>query len=127
MREDLMTVDAPVQSIPNEPVHKPSRWTPEFSFNAIIEWYCGECHKIVYYSCWNATYCPHCNAPIFNYPRRKLDGPQYRGWSYDDQHRMKYDGPTDRSQAKHKSHPGQRPGKTSKGHRRESSQPTESL
>jgi hypothetical protein len=111
-----LTEDAPVQSIPNEPQAKPSHWTPEFSHNAIIEWYCGECHKAIYWGLWNATYCPHCNAPIFNFPRRKLDAPQHNGMSYADLERMKYAGPDQlsRMEAKRKAHPGGRPGKSSR-------------
>ena len=91
------TEDAPAKSVPNaQEGRKLSRWEPEFAFNSIIEWHCGECHKIIYYSCWQALYCPHCGAPIFNFPRRKLDAPQHRGMPYSDQERMKYAGPDDR-------------------------------
>ena len=118
MLDDSLTADAPAQSVPNtHGGRKPSNWEPEFSEGAIIEYSCGNCHKIVYYSLWRATYCPHCNAPIFNFPRRKLDAPMHRGMSYDDQEKMKYAGPqNDRPRslgrgrgsepAKDHSHPG---------------------
>ena len=97
MIPEMTTADAPAQSVPNEQQPKPSRWEPEFEFNSIIEWHCGKCHKIIYYSCWRALYCPHCGAPIFNFPRRKLDAPQHLGMSYSDQEKMKYAGPDNRS------------------------------
>jgi DNA-directed RNA polymerase subunit RPC12/RpoP len=118
MLDDSMTADAPVPRVPNEPQHGPSRWEPEFVEGAIIEWRCGECHKNVYYSLWNATYCPHCGAQIFNFPRRKLDAPQHRGTSYSDQEMMQYAGPghiSRRAQAEHPSLDGNRPGKTTNG------------
>lgn len=106
------TEDAPAKSVPNaHEGRKLSRWEPEFAFNSIIEWHCGECHKIVYYSCWQALYCPHCGAPIFNFPRRKLDAPQYRGMSYSDQERMKYAGPNNRPRLV-----GRRRGKAARNH-----------
>ena len=102
MDDDSRTEDAPAKCVPNENEgRKLSKcWEPEFQFNVITEWYCGECHKPVYYHCWRATYCPHCGAPIFNFPRRKLDAPQHRGMSYSDQEKMKYVGPERRP--KHK-------------------------
>jgi hypothetical protein len=93
MDDDFLAEDAPAQSVPNETGRKPSHWEPEFSDNTIIEWRCGECHKNIYWGLWNATYCPHCNAPIFNFPRRKLDAPQHNGMSYSDLERLKYGGP----------------------------------
>lgn len=90
---DTLTADAPAPCIPNESQLGPSRWEPEFSEGAIIEWHCGECHKIIYWGLWNATYCPHCGAPIFNFPRRKLDAPQHRGISYSALENLKYAGP----------------------------------
>lgn len=87
-----LTEDAPPKSIPPEVQPKPSFWTPEFEFNAIIEWHCGSCHKIVYYACWQATYCPHCGAPIFNAPRQKMDGPQRHVWSYSSQRELTFSG-----------------------------------
>lgn len=98
MLGDSLTADANRPSVPNEHEGRKlsSRWEPEFSEGALIEWHCGECHKIVYYSLWRATYCPHCGAPIFNFPRRKLDAPQHRGMSYNQMEKMKYAGPNDR-------------------------------
>ena len=95
-----LTEDAPAQSIPPEVQPKPSFWTPEFEFNSIIEWHCGNCHKIVYYACWQATYCPHCGASIFNSPRRKMDGPQRRAWSYRDQGAISHDNNSNMKSAK---------------------------
>ena len=116
MNGDTLTEDAPAQSIPNVIQAKPSHWEPEFESNSIIEWHCGECHKIVYYACWNATYCPHCGAPIFNFPRRKLDSPQHRGMSYSDQEKMRYAGPDrlPRMEAKRKAASGSRSGKSTR-------------
>lgn len=97
MLDDSLTAGTPAQSAPNEhDGRKPSHWEPEFSEGALIEWHCGECHKIIYYGLWRATYCPHCGAPIFNFPRRKLDAPQHRGMSYAQMEKMKYAGPNDR-------------------------------
>jgi DNA-directed RNA polymerase subunit RPC12/RpoP len=95
MLGDSLTADANRSSVPNEHCGRKSSkfWEPEFAEGAIIEYSCGNCHKNVYYALWNATYCPHCSAPIFNFPRRKLDAPQHRGVSYDDQEKMKYAGP----------------------------------
>ena len=102
IREDMMlsemtTADAPAQSVPGTIQRQPSRWVPEFDFNTIIEWRCGNCHKIIYYGCWKATYCPHCGAPIFNFPRRKLDAPQHRDMTFSELEKMKYAGPDNRS------------------------------
>jgi len=91
MHGDTLTEDAPPKSIPNEVQLRPSAWQAEFEFNSIIEWKCGNCHKNIYYSCWNATYCPHCGSPIFNFPRQKLNAPQHRGWSYNAQKSVKCD------------------------------------
>lgn len=98
MLGDSLTADANRPSVLNEHGgRKLSKfWEPEIFEGSIIEYFCSNCHKIVYYKLWNATYCPHCNAPIFNFPRKKLDAPQYRGMSYDDQEKMKYAGPNDR-------------------------------
>jgi hypothetical protein len=76
-----------------------SMWKPHFSDGAIIEYSCGNCGKIVYYGLWKVTYCPHCDAPIFNFPRKKLDGPQAHNISYDDLGAMRYDGPDGRSRS----------------------------
>ena len=115
MQVSDMAADAPVPGVPNVP--QPGRWNPEFSEGAIIEWHCGECHKIIYWGLWNATYCPHCGAPIFNFPRRKLDAPQHRGLSYHDLEGMKYAGPggTNGTQAKHAGHHKRQSGKASEG------------
>ena len=61
-----------------DPAYTSSRWEPIFSDGAIIEYVCSNCHKNVFYRDWNATYCPHCGAPIFNFPRNKLTGTQGR-------------------------------------------------
>lgn len=94
MAEELPTADAPA---PGDPIpsqqRQPSGWSPEFSEGAIIEYSCGNCGKIIYWKLWKATYCPHCKAPIFNFPRRKLDC-QYHGWGYRDQENVKYVGPS---------------------------------
>ena len=109
------TADAPAPSvlIPT-PQRKPSGWSPEFSDGAIIEYTCGNCGKIVYWKLWRATYCPHCKAPIFNFPRRKLDG-QYRGWAYRDQEKVQYVGPAPKAIRKASS--GGRPAPPAKGRR----------
>jgi len=115
MLSEMTTVDAPAQSVPNaHEGRKLSHWEPEFAFNSIIEWHCGECHKIIYYHCWRALYCPHCGAPIFNFPRRKLDAPQHRGMSYSDQEKMKYGGPDNRSRSLGSNH-SHRPGPQDRG------------
>ena len=114
---DISTApDAPVNSIPNETGRKPSHWEPEFFHNTIIEWRCGECHKNIYWGLWNATYCPHCNAPIFNFPRRKLDAPQHNGLSYSEMENIKYAGPDNRSrmEAKRKTPHKSRSGKSAR-------------
>lgn len=90
--EQQSTADAPDPCAPIPAQRKPSGWSPEFSDGAIIEYSCGNCGKIIYWGLWRATYCPHCKAPIFNYPRQKLDA-QYRGWAYRDQEKVQYDGP----------------------------------
>ncbi len=93
MIDTLTPADIPPTDVPSQPQRQPSQWVPDFADNQIIEWHCGNCHKIIYYGLWRATYCPHCGAPIFSYPRKKIDAPQYRGWRYDDQDKMKYNGP----------------------------------
>ena len=115
MLSDSLTAGTPAQSAPNEHEgRKPSHWEPEFSEGALIEWHCGECHKIVYYSLWRATYCPHCGAPIFNFPRRKLDAPQHRGMSYNQMEKMKYAGPDQKDRSR--SLEGRRGPKPAKDH-----------
>jgi len=120
MLDILTTADIPPTDVPSQPQREPSLWVPEYSDNQIIEWHCGECHKIIYYALWQATYCPHCGAPIFNYPRRKLDAPQHRGMSYKELERMQYDGPgrTARPKAERQADHQHRPGKTAH-HRRQ--------
>ena len=109
---DTLTADIPPTDVPSQNQRQPSEWQAEFSGNAIIEYRCGNCHKNIYYSCWRATYCPHCGAPIFNFPRQKMDAPQHHGWGYADQERLKYAGPgrTNGSKSERKATPGQRSG-----------------
>jgi len=59
----------------------------------IIDYICPKCHKNIYYQCWAATYCPHCNTPIFSAPRRKLEKKQYNNWRWDDMESVQYTGP----------------------------------
>jgi hypothetical protein len=64
-----------------------SRWesvTGEGGRLDIIDFVCPHCHNNIYWQLWAATYCPHCNTPIFSAPRRKLDARQYRNWRHDD-------------------------------------------
>jgi DNA-directed RNA polymerase subunit RPC12/RpoP len=96
MLSDSLTADANRSSVPPNRGHKPSNWTPHFEFNAIIEYSCSNCGNIVYYALWRALYCPHCGAPIHNFPRKKLDAPQLREMPYNDLEKMKYAGPNDR-------------------------------
>ena len=111
--EQQPTADAPAPGVPIPVQRKPSGWSAEFSEGAIIEYSCGNCGKIIYWKLWKATYCPHCKAPIFNFPRRKLDG-QYRGWAYRDQEKVQYDGP---NQGLRKASPGRPPSPSTKGQR----------
>ena len=95
-KTETLTAGNPAPVAPIQTQRSLSVWSAEFSFNSIIEWYCGNCHKAIYYTCWRATYCPHCGASIFNFPRKKLDGPHPvpgRGWNYADQEKMVYKGP----------------------------------
>ena len=95
-KTETSTAGNPAPVAPIQTQRLLSVWSAEFSFNAIIEWYCGNCHKAIYYTCWRATYCPNCGAPIFNFPRKKLDRPHPapgRGWNYADQEKMVYNGP----------------------------------
>ena len=92
-KTETLTADIPPTDVPSQPQRQPSDWWAEFSDNQIIEWYCGNCHKAIYYACWRATYCPHCGASVFNFPRQKMDAAPYRGWNYADQEKMVYKGP----------------------------------
>ena len=109
MSNEAPTAAAPAPSGPSQR----QLWEPHFSENQIIEYSCGNCGKIVYWNLWRATYCPHCGAPIFNFPRRKLDG-QYRGWAYRDQEAVEYVGP---HKGVRKASPGGRPAPPAKGRR----------
>jgi DNA-directed RNA polymerase subunit RPC12/RpoP len=59
----------------------------------IIDYICPKCHKNIYYQLWAATYCPHCNTPIFSAPRRKLDAKQFTNWRGNIIENMQYKGP----------------------------------
>lgn len=56
----------------------------------IRDYICPRCHKNIYYMLWAATYCPHCNTPLFSAPRRKLDAKQFRNWQGDDIEGLRY-------------------------------------
>lgn len=114
-KTETLTAGNPAPVAPIQTQRQPSDWWAEFSHNQIIEYHCGNCHKAIYYACWRATYCPHCGAPIFNFPRKKLDSPHPapgRGWNYADQERLKYAGPgrTTGSKSERQAAPGQRSG-----------------
>ena len=122
-KTDTLTEDAPDQSILGTIERKPTQWQPEFSFNAIVEWRCGNCHKNIYYSCWRATYCPHCGASIFNFPRKKMDAEPHHDRTYSYLETLKYAGPgrgKPGAKAKHKNLDGNRPGQAAgnKRHKR---------
>lgn len=111
-KTDTLTEDTPGNSVAGTIERKPTQWQPEFSFNAIIEYRCGNCHKNIYYSCWRATYCPHCGASIFNFPRKKLDAEPHHDRTYSYLETLKYAGPgrTNGAKSERQAAPGLRSG-----------------
>jgi DNA-directed RNA polymerase subunit RPC12/RpoP len=63
----------------------------------VTDYRCQECHKLVHYQLWGGQYCPHCGAPIFSAPRRKLAGPTGRRPDYGYLEKLEYAGPQPKS------------------------------
>lgn len=97
-----------------------SSTAPRYKIREVIEkdgyrdYYCRKCKKTVYYSLWQATYCPHCGTPIFSASTKKIDAEMRHNWH--DYEEMKYAGPDKRSrmEAKRKGFPERRTGKSAR-------------
>jgi hypothetical protein len=86
----------------------------------IIDYICPHCHNNIWWNLWTATYCPHCDTPIFSAPRRKLDAKQFRNWRHTDMEGLRHAKTGNRAGAKavpprdHKLRSGQSPARKSR-------------
>lgn len=62
----------------------------------VVDYRCRACGKLVYYAVWHGQYCPHCGAPVFAFPKKKLDDQMRRGMSFKELDKLVYNGPKSR-------------------------------